>query len=168
MKTKLKDVLLNNYRDDMVLYIKNHPSEFDKLIDMAVYNDDILSWRAAWLLNNSMENNDKRLKKHIDFILSVIKEKSEGHQRELLRALTKMELNESQEVFLYDNCIEIWKEIHKKPGVRYVAFRIIIKIAYKYPDLFEEIFIFTQPHYLESLSKGAKHSINKILMKINK
>lgn len=115
-----------------------------------------------------MKDNDERLKKHIDLILSTLLDRNESQQREFLRILFKMKLSENQEAILFDNCIEIWKSIHKKPGVRYAAFKILIKTAEKYPELLNEIFILTQPHYIDTLSKGAKHSINKILMKLHR
>jgi len=74
-----------------------------------------------------------------------------------------MELNEEQEGYLFNVCVTIWEKINKKPSVRFTAFKFIIKIANKHPELSNEIAFFTQNQYFISLSPGVKKSIFKML-----
>ena len=126
-------------------------------------NKQPYSWRAAWLLWSCMEENDKRIQGNIKDIISNITNKKDGHQRELLKILLQMELNEEYEGHLFNVCVSVWEKINKKPSVRYTAFKFILKIAKKYPDLFNEIAFLTQNQYLDSLSPGVKRSISKMI-----
>ena len=74
-----------------------------------------------------------------------------------------MELNEEYEGFLYNVCLTVWEKINKKPSVRFTAFKFIIKIAKKYPDLSHDIAFFSQNQYLNSLSPTTKRSIFKMI-----
>jgi hypothetical protein len=51
----------------------------------------------------------------------------------------------------------------KKPSVRYNAFKIIVKIAEKHPELSHEIGMLIQDQYIESLSETVKKSIAKMV-----
>ena len=81
-----------------------------------------------------------------------------------------MHLTENQESLLFDVCLTIWEDIAKSPSVRGTAFKFLLKIVKKYPELSEEIGHLTQSHYTESLSPGIKHSFIRMVneMKINK
>ena len=57
-----------------------------------------------------------------------------GVQRELLKILLQMELNEEDEVFLFDVCVKVWEKINKKPSVRLTALKFMVEIAKKYPE----------------------------------
>ena len=78
-----------------------------------------------------------------------------------------MELDEKYEGVLFDICMGIWEQIIKAPSVRVNALKLIVKIATKHPELKKEISFIAQDHYLESLSPGARHSVKKIMSKIN-
>jgi hypothetical protein len=77
-----------------------------------------------------------------------------------------MHLDEEQNGYLYDLCVSIWKQVEKKPSVRFTAFRGVLKIAHTYPDLTNELLLLTQEKYMESLSPGVKKSILKMVRKI--
>ncbi|MFC2103688.1 hypothetical protein ACFLSS_04585, partial [Bacteroidota bacterium] len=89
--------------------------------------------------------------------------KDDGHQRELLKILLLMELDEEYEGILFDVSMNLWESINKKPSVRFTAFKFIVKTAKKYPEIAKEISFLTQNHYLESLSPGVKHSISRMI-----
>jgi hypothetical protein len=63
--------------------------------------------------------------------------------------------------------MNVWEQIDKSPSVRVNALKMIIKIADKHQVLKKEISFLAQDHYLESLSPGAKHSVKKLMSKIN-
>ena len=74
-----------------------------------------------------------------------------------------MEINEKLEGKLFNHCVSVWEKINKAPSVRVNAFKVIIKIARKHPDLLHEIDFLTQPQYLDSLSPAVQKSIFKMM-----
>ncbi len=170
MTEALQSILtLSLRKEKLVAFLRKNPSLFDETIEVSLGNEKPQSWRAAWLIGHLIAKNDKRIKPHIKSILKVIKEKEDGHQREFLKILIKMNLSEKQEGILFDKCISIWEDINKSPSVRGFAFLIITNTVKKYPELISEIGFLTQEHYTATLSPGIRHSVIKIIkgLKIN-
>ena len=163
MESVLKQKLMSSYKDEMISFMKSHPEAFDEAIQLAITDKQPYSWRAAFVLWSVIQNNDERIQKHIKKIVKAVKGKSDGHQRELLKILLMMELDEKYEGVLFDLCMNIWEQINKAPSVRVNALKMIIKIANKHPELKKEISFLAQDHYLESLSPGARHSVRKLM-----
>ena len=166
METALEQILTSSYKDEMISFMDSHPEYFEEAIELAISNKQPYSWRAAWLLWSCMEENDKRIQGYIKNIINTITTKKDGHQRELLKILLQMELNEEQEGYLFNVCMTVWEKINKKPSVRFTAFKFIIKIAKKHPDLSNEIAFFTQNQYLDSLSPGIKRSLSIMIKEL--
>lgn len=163
METKLEHILTNSFKDEMISFMDAHPESFEEAIELAISKKQPYSWRAAWLLWSCMEQNDPRIQGYIKSIISTIETKDDGHQRELLKILLQMELNEEHEGFLFNVCVTVWEKINKKPSVRFTAFKFISKMAKKYPDLRHEITFLTQNQYLDTLSPGVKKSVYKMI-----
>jgi len=168
METELERILTNSYKSDMISYLTSHPEEFNEVIQLAISDKQPYSWRAAWLLWSCMEKNDLRLQPHIKNIVDSIPTKNDNQQRELFLILQKMELNEELEGVLFNICVDVWEKINKKPSVRSNAFKLIIKIVKKYPELSTEIGFLTQNHYLNSLSSAARKTIFKMIKNLVK
>ena len=96
-------------------------------------------------------------------IIDVLPQKHDGHQRELLKILSRMEILEEYEGILFDHCVRIWEGIHKRPSIRYTAYCTMLRIMKKYPELSHEIDYYSQDHYLESLSPGIKNAIQLMI-----
>ncbi len=131
---------------------------FNELVQLAIGSIEKYSWRAAWLLCSCMNAGDVRVQKYTADIIQVIPHRKDGHQRELLHVLNKLGVNEDTEGQLFDLCLSLWEQINKKPSVRYTAFRIILDIVKKYPEMSKEISFLMQPQYLETLSPGIKRA----------
>ena len=159
METAFAHILTNSYKAEMISSMQAHPEYFDEAISLAVSNKQPYAWRAAWLLWSCMAENDQRIQKQIGKIVSSIQAKNDSHQRELLKILLQMELSEKHEVFLLDSCIKIWEGTNKKPSVRFTAFKMMVKIAKKHPDLHNEVALLTEDQYMNSFSAAAKKSI---------
>jgi hypothetical protein len=166
MESTLEHKLLNSYKSEMISFMKAHPECFKEAINLAVSDKQPYSWRAAYVLWSVIEKNDKRIQKHIQKIIEVVKNKNDGHQRELLKILLMMELDEKYEGVLFDICLGIWEQIDKSPSVRINALKMIIKISTKHPELKKEVSFLVEDHYLESLSPGAKHSARKLMNEV--
>ena len=163
METALEHILTNSNKADMISYLKSHPEDFEEAIKLAISDKQPYSWRAAWLLWSYMDKNDLRLQSYLKKIIDVLPTKSDDQLRELLLILQRMELDDDYEGELFNTCVNVWEKIGKKPSVRYNAFKLIVKIAKKHPDLSNEIILLTQTHYIDSLSDTVKKSIFKMI-----
>ena len=163
METPLEVILMNTRKEGMMKFVEDNPDSFSELIQLSLANKQPYSWRAAWLLDSCMEDNDIRVAKYCNAILDTIPDKKDGYQRDLLRILSRMDLDDEQEGRYFDTCISLWEHISKIPSVRYLAFQGIVKLAKKYPELLDEVKLLTQDHYLDELSPGVKHSIKRLL-----
>ena len=159
----LTDILKTRFdKKYLISHLAENPVQFNEALIIALSDEQPQAWRAAWVLNHCIKFNDSRIKKNAAKIIKRIKTKEDGHKRELLKLLEKIELNESQEGYLFDICMTIWESIEKSPSVRITAFRILMSIVKKYPELKNEITHLTQNHYTESLSPGIKNSFNRL------
>ena len=161
--SELKHILIGAYRDEMIAFLTSHPEYFEEAIELALSDDQPYSWRAAWLLFNCMEENDPRVRKHLRQIIETLPARKDGHQREFLKILLRIELDETHEARLFDICLSIWEQPGKSPSVRSTAFRFIMTMAEKYPELSNEITGLTQDWYLDTLSPGIKRSIQRMV-----
>lgn len=166
MERSIEQMLITHQKADTISFLKAHPDHFEEAITLAISDRQPHSWRAASLLWSCMEKNDPRLQGQIKNIISRLPDSHDGHRRELLKILLLLEPDEEDEGILFDFCVELWKETRKQPSVRYIAFQTIIRIAQKYPDLLNEIAFLTQSPYLDSLSPGIKHTVEKVKMKL--
>ena len=163
----LEDKLINSYKDEMISFMDANPEFFEEAIELAITDKQPYSWRAAWLLWSCMEENDQRIQKYIKKIVNTLETKDDGHQRELLKILYQMEIEEEYQGKIFDLCMDIWEQINKTPSVRVNALKFVIMIAKKHPELSQEITFLTQDHYLESLSPGVKNSVSKMMNELN-
>jgi len=163
METVLEKKLMTLYKDEMISFLKENPEYFDEAIQLSITDKQPYSWRAAFLIWGCMDENDARIRKHILPIIKCIKDKKDGHQRELLKILYKMEIDKKYEGRIFDISMNLWEQIDKTPSIRSTALKFIIKIAKKYPELLNEIAILTQDHFLETLSPGVKNSVRKMM-----
>ncbi len=166
-ETPLEYTLTHTHKADMFAFMQQHPDSYEEAFKLAISNKQPYAWRAAWLLWSCLSKNDKRVRKHIPKILKAIPEKADGHQRELVKILSLMDLNEDAQGTLFDICLNLWKSIEKKPSVRYIAFQYLAKTAQQHPDLVTEIKYYTQKEYLVTLSPGVRRAINKLLTSLS-
>lgn len=165
METPFEQVLLNSHKPEIIRFLHQHPECFQEAIKLAIGEKEKLSWRAAWMLWAFLEENDRRIKPYLNRIIKAIPDRSESQQRELLKIVYLMELNEEQEAALFDLCLSIWKEVKKVPSVRYNALKCLMKMLKKHPELESEIQFVTTAIYTENLSHGFKHSVKLMLAK---
>lgn len=154
---------MTRYKDAILEYMEEHPEDFDEALELSVTDKKHLCWRAAWLVFHAMEPNDPRVQKKADEMIRVLPDRESGHQRELLKVLSSMKLEEEQETYLFDLCISLWEQVKLPPAVRYTAFKFLIQTCEKHPELANEVLSLAQPQHVNSLSPGIKNSIRKML-----
>ncbi len=160
----MKEILAWRFKKEELAKLLNADREkFDQTLKLALQDVHPVSWRAAWMLYHTMEEHDRRLQPCLPRLIEALKGKGDGHQRELLRIIGLLEITEEYEGILFDACMEIWEQVGKIPSVRIFAFRFIVRIARKYPELKNEIGFLTQERYTETLSPGIKNSLQKLM-----
>lgn len=150
----------------MLDFMVQNPNQFKRLMDMAISPELPNAWRAAWLVSLVMKKNDERVLKKSKDIIDAIAERKDGHQRCLLKIFGQLDLNESNEGYLFDQCMTIWEDIHKDPSVRIIAFNLLVKTAKKHPDLINEILLLGGEYHSATLSPGIKNSFDKLIQSI--
>jgi len=167
-ETKLEYALTNSYKDDLISYIKSHQIYFSELIKLSISDKQPYSWRAAWLLWSCMDNNDKRIRRYISKIIDILPDRQDNQQRELLMILQRMELHTKHEGQLFESCAKIWGNVNKNTSLRCNAFKIMIALSKKYPDLLNEIHSLTDTYYTDNVTDNVKKSIAKLMTTKNK
>jgi hypothetical protein len=168
MESKLEHILINSYKSDLIRYIQSHPEDFEEVIELALSNRQPYSWRATWILWSCMEKNDKRILKYINQIIDSIPKSPDNQIRELLIILQRMDIDDAYEGKLFDYCIDLWEKIDKQPSLRYNAFKLMIQIIKKHPDLYSEIIWLTESRYLDTFSDNVRKSISITIERIRK
>ena len=169
METPLEAVLMNAYKEMMLKFVEDNPESFDELVQLSLSDRQPYAWRATWLLGTVMEDNDSRLLDYIQQMINFIATcKKDGQQRDLMRILQRMKLEDELEGMYFETCVSLWEQLGKIPSVRYTALRGIINTAEKYPELIEEVRLLTQEHYMDELSPGIKHSAKRLVKQLEK
>ena len=159
----LESILTNSYKQEMLSYIDSNPGDFGELIELTISDKQPYSWRATWLLWSCMEKNDSRIQPYVSTIVKLIPSFKDGHQRNLINILLKMEVGEEDEGLLFDACVDIWLDIKKQSSVRIKAFEVIVGLAKRYPELKQEVEVLTDKRFVEPLSAGIKKSFSKMV-----
>ena len=162
-ETNLKFTLTNSQKEFWISYIASHQDNFPELIKLSISNKQPYSWRASWLLSSCMNNNDHRVKKHIQKIIDILPERQNSQQRALLKVLQRIDIETKYEGQLFDSCSKIWQNINNNPSLRFQAFKIIINISSKYPDFTREIKLLIDNYYTDNLSDILKKSIFRLI-----
>lgn len=163
MPTPLETLLTSTHKTAMVAHIGAHPELFEELIGLALSDRQPYAWRAAWALWDCMEQNDGRLQPYVGQMIALLPCVEESQQRELLMVLQRLEIAEEHQGRLFDECVRIWEALGKRPALRLNAFKVLLMLAQKQPGLANEVLALTDTYYTETLTKGVKHSLSKLL-----
>lgn len=168
MQSELKSILLKRRKAAMVEFYQNRPECFEEAMEMALSQEIPFCWRAAWMIGGDIKKNDPRIAPYASKIIELLHSFEDGHQRELLKIVLQLPLTEEQESLLFDLSVDLWEQIRKKSSVRHFAFKAMVQVAKKYPELTHEILLLTEPHYINPLSPGIKKSVFKMLEELRK
>ncbi|MBL7811070.1 MAG: hypothetical protein JNL57_02505 [Bacteroidetes bacterium] len=166
MKPSLRHILTHCMKPEMIQYAQENPHYKQEMLDLAVSDETPCAWRAAWLLCDVMSVNDPEAKKYVPQIFFRMKNAPDGHIRELLKVLKKLDLTTEQEWQLYGICRDLWQDIQKQGSLRWHALQQIIHMTKTYPELKDEFDYLTEPRFLDSLSHGARKSALGLLQKM--
>lgn len=145
--------------------MKAHPEFFEEAVELALSDKHPEGWRSAWLVYAEMHRNDQRIQPLVLKLIQSLGSKKSGHQRELLKIISKMELDEEHEGAMFDTCLTIWEDLSKQSSVRITAFRQLVRIAWNHAELKTELKHFIGDEYTASLSPGIKNSLERLVRK---
>lgn len=166
METALEHILTHAHKPAIASYLDAHPNELEAAVQLAVSDKQPYAWRAGWFLWSYLKLNDQKIKGQLQKILDVLAIRPAYQQRELLKILLLMDLDEKQEGPVLDLCVRIWREISQKPSVRLTAFKMMVKIGKKSPELSKEVFRLSRNPYLEALSPTARRAIARLIQEL--
>jgi len=167
MELPLENRLINHFnKEELISAINESDNLFNQMVEITLSNRNPKSWRAPWIISQTIHKNDSRIVPHFETFVKAIDGKKDGYQRELLKIIDRMDIPEEFEGVLFDMCSSIWEIPKKSPATRIVAFKIMLKIARKYPDLKSEITFLTQKHYIETLSPGIQNSLKRMMKEV--
>ncbi len=162
-RTDFERVMVEGYKEDMIAFMAEHQRAFGEALKLATTDRQPYAWRAAWLVETRMEDNDRRVRPAIGAMLAAVPDRPEGHQRELLKILLRLELGDEEEGTLFNLAVAWWEDVSRRPSLRWFAINFILRMLEKYPDLSGEVRLLVRPAYLKALSPGIRRSVEKRL-----
>lgn len=163
MNDNLAQTILKCGKEQIVLYFDSNPNMIDDLILLVFAKDAKIAWRSTWALDHCNYNKNEKLSPYLDSFIELLPKADETMQRVMLRLITPLNLQEESFGKLLNVCLAIWEDIRIKSAVRLYAFKIILKAIEMYPELRNEFQYLFDNHYMENISPGIKHSINKLM-----
>ncbi len=163
--------LINSWEN--LQYLQNElvrePELYRLLIEIAFYNANPKSWRAAYLIDKINDNYPKLLKPFLNEMIEQLKiERSEGKKRHFLKLISMNDLPLEQLGFLTDFCISVFTSDKEPVAVRVHAMQVLYNISEKQPDLKTEILLIVEHEMENHFSAGILSRGNKIAHKLRK
>ena len=123
----------------MVTEFSSKPELFSLLMEVALYNSEQKTWRAAYVADKIHDDYPELLLPYIDKMVEQLpKEKNLSKKRHFLKLLSMNEIPEKHFGFLVDFCFETMAS-EEPPAVRVHAMQILFNISEKEPDLKPEV-----------------------------
>jgi hypothetical protein len=120
--------------------ITNTPEYYLMLMEIALYNRNKKSWRAACLIDKINDNYPELLQPFLIEIIEQVKiEKSHSKKRHFLKLIGQNELPTNQQGFMLDFCMKTFTSAKEDLAVRVHAMQILYNISEKEPELKPEI-----------------------------
>lgn len=142
--------------------IGNRPEYFRILFDIALYNKEQKSWRAAYMVDKI---HDKFPELVIPFLKEIIQqlkvEKNSSKKRHFMKLISMNTIQPKYHGFLVETCLKALTSAKEPPAVRVHAMQILFNISEMEPDLKPEILAIIE-HEMEYhstagiISKGSK------------
>lgn len=157
----LVNILSTGTREEIEVFLDTLPDAFDALLNITISDKDPASWKAAWIIQHTIETNDTRLDDFIPEIINRMPLKKPGHQRELLKILLQLTIEEEYQSPVYEHCVSIWKNEKMPPGLRFTAMKMILQLGDNFREFALSIPELADDKYLVTLAAGTRRSIKK-------
>lgn len=153
-------------KKEVVDLLQDSPDPIKILLDYTL-SDRKNMWRAAWVAASLIGKNDGRYSAYVPKLIKRLSTAKGGFQREILQVLRRLKIDDDQQGYLFDACCGIWENLSNQSSVRITAFKFMIDVVNKYPELKDEVQYFTAKEYTKDLGHGIKRTFEKLLEKHN-
>jgi len=151
-----------------VSQVQGSPERFQSLLDLALEDQDPVSWRAAWILDSCDETETSLREAQIcDIVKSLPSLQSKGALRSLLRMLVRHEIPDEEQGLLVDLCFRYLVSDLYPVAVKAHAMQIIYQHVLLYPELKDELITILQDQ-IENNSVGFKSRAVKLIKAMEK
>jgi len=169
----LREEILKEHSKPHTVYLahKIGPNQeaFDKLMELFLGNEHLVTQRAAWLFSHCVDTHPWLLKKHLkSMIENLEKPVHVAVKRNTLRILQFIEIPEDLLGLTADICFTFLNSGKETIAVKANAMTVLYNIVKKYPELKEELVIpiEEQMPFGSAGFKGRGRKILKALSKI--
>lgn len=122
--------------------IIRNTEDYQNLMEVALYDVNQRSWRAAYLVDKINDDYPKLLFFFLqEMIDQVLIEKSTSKKRHFLKLISLNDLTKNQQGLVFDFCIQTLKSAKEPIAVRVHAMQILHNIALKESELIPEILL---------------------------
>jgi len=142
-------------------------SMFEELYLICKNEDPKFNHRASWVLNHIVENYPELIDPYASEIVIWLENQNSSTQRNMLRALTFVKLQEDDFGRYYDLCLNLVLDQTRDVAVKVHAMEIASRIVLEYPDLKNE-FMDTIEQFYEESSVAYQARVRKIRKKMNR
>lgn len=147
--------------------IVRNPEMYLLLTEIAFYNDNPKSWRAAYLIDKINDNYPDLLLPFLNEMIEQLKiERSESKKRHFLKLISMNDLPLEQLGFLTDFCICVFTSAKEPVAVRVHAMQVLYNISEKQPDLKPETLLIIEHEMENHFSAGILSRGNKLAQKL--
>lgn len=139
----------------LVNEIATSPELYKMLMDIAIFDTNKNSWRAAYMIDKINDLDSNLLQPFLNEIIKqVLIEKNRGKKRHFLKLISLSELSHVQQGFLFDFCLQTFMSDNEPVAVRVHAMQILHNISVTEPDLIPEILFVIENEMTNHLSAG--------------
>lgn len=158
----IDQLIAKGRKKEEVLADLHFPEDQDLLFAHALSGEKT-AWRALWYWYHLLDAHRAQLpiQYHQKLLEALNQSNSDGHQRELIKLMSRASLSEDEEGHFFNRCLSFWENPKHDPSLRFVALKSLEPILKKYPETFDELEGFMESRYLESLSPGIRTALVK-------
>jgi hypothetical protein len=84
----------NPKKEQLFEFIEQTPQRFEEIVIMSYAQEQPHGWRACWLVDHGMANNDRSIIGDIDQMIINLPNCADDHQSELIKVIGKMSLDD--------------------------------------------------------------------------
>lgn len=140
---------------------------FRILLDIAFYNKEQRSWRAAYVVDKINDSHPEMLLPFLDeMIIQLGKEKSSSKKRHFLKLISMNQVDKKHQGSLVNFCLKTFTSAKEPIAVRVHAMQILFNISENEPDLKPEILTVIEHKIKYHSSAGITSRGSKLIKKL--
>jgi hypothetical protein len=169
-KEDLQEILSSWENLGFVIHeIANHPELYSELMEIALYNPEQKSWRAAYLIDKINDEFSELLFPYLEKIIKQLEtENNSSKKRHFLKMISMNKIHEKHFGFLLDYCLNTMGNNNEPPAVRVHAMQILFNISEKETGLKPEILACIEHEMEFHTTAGISSRGSKLAQKLQK